>query len=381
MTFPAQCNTTDTFMDAIIVNATALKSGGGLTILRQFIGALPEDGNEYVAFIHRSVTVSDAGKNLRIIRTDVTAPHKRIWWDVAGLKRWLKKNSIRPVAAISLQNTGFRVPGKCPGYIYYHQPLPLYINRWSLLKKTERTTWFYKNIYPLYIRLFLNSRTEILVQLTFLKEAFSARFRFPEEKIHVVFPEVNIPAVKNVYNCPVDNNCLNLFYPVSGEVYKNHDILFRALASIDDRPERKTALYLTIDEKGLKKPDLKNVTFVFLGPLSHDNVLWLYSKVDALVFPSYIETLGLPLIEAAAAGLPILVSDLPYAHEVLTDYSGAEYIDYKDHTKWAEAILRLQVTKGTKFVAYKSVRRDSWEEFFSVIESRLQKPGRNGVIS
>jgi len=39
------------------------------------------------------------------------------------------------------------------------------------------------------------------------------------------------------------------------------------------------------------------------------------------LFPSYIETFGLPLIEAAAFGLPIGVANEAYAHEVLKGYN------------------------------------------------------------
>jgi glycosyltransferase involved in cell wall biosynthesis len=54
-----------------------------------------------------------------------------------------------------------------------------------------------------------------------------------------------------------------------------------------------------------------------VGVLSHDDVLLLYKKSGALIFPSKLESLGLPLIEARRAGLAILASELDYVRDVL----------------------------------------------------------------
>ena len=40
-----------------------------------------------------------------------------------------------------------------------------------------------------------------------------------------------------------------------------------------------------------------------------------YGQADCLVFPSRVETWGLPISEFAAFGKPMLLADLPYAHE------------------------------------------------------------------
>lgn len=48
---------------------------------------------------------------------------------------------------------------------------------------------------------------------------------------------------------------------------------------------------------------------------------------SVLLFPSYIETFGLPLLEARMSGSPILASDCPFSHEILDDYDGVSYFD------------------------------------------------------
>ena len=43
----------------------------------------------------------------------------------------------------------------------------------------------------------------------------------------------------------------------------------------------------------------------------------LYGEVRALIYPSRLESLGLPLIEARAAGLPILAAELDYVRDAV----------------------------------------------------------------
>lgn len=59
---------------------------------------------------------------------------------------------------------------------------------------------------------------------------------------------------------------------------------------------------------------------VNLGCLDHCEIMALYRRSKALVVPSTAESFGLPLVEAAACGLPILASELDYVRDV---YSSA----------------------------------------------------------
>ena len=53
------------------------------------------------------------------------------------------------------------------------------------------------------------------------------------------------------------------------------------------------------------------------GNLEDTQINELYSKAGALIFPSTLESFGLPLIEARQAGLPVLASELDYVRDVL----------------------------------------------------------------
>ena len=53
----------------------------------------------------------------------------------------------------------------------------------------------------------------------------------------------------------------------------------------------------------------------FTGLLPKDKLYATYAATDCLLFPSRIETWGLPISEFAAFHRPMLLADLPYAHE------------------------------------------------------------------
>lgn len=346
----------------IIVNATALDDSGALTILRQFIEAVPSDEKFlYMIFVSNKISLNHSQSNIRLIPMAVKSFRKRFLWDAFGLKRWLRTNKIRPAATISLQNTNFRVDGDIPNYVYYHQSIPFFDHQWSLFKPQERQLWFYKHIYPFFVNLFLNDRTQVFVQLDFIKSGFVKKIKFAEEKIHVITPKIELFAKDKIIEIETDANKINLFYPATPFFYKNHKIIFDALVELKSDT---FVLYLTCEKSDLiEYPE--EIDIRFMGKIPFAKVLGMYAKADALIFPSYIETYGLPLIEAASFGMPVLAADLPYAREVLAGYKGVTYVDYKDPDAWAEQIAKLE--KGKKYDSYDMPDKKSWQELFRII--------------
>jgi glycosyltransferase involved in cell wall biosynthesis len=220
--------------------------------------------------------------------------------------------------------------------------------------------------------MFINPRTEIFVQLEFIKKEFVKKFDFDGAKIHVIFPDLGIPQAPQMPNVQLEPEKINLFYPAASLVYKNHALIFQTFMLIDELLTNKIVLYLTNtrDEFELQ-PNYKNIEIVFINKISHEEVIWLLNNVDALIFPSYIETLGLPLIEAASFGLPIIVADLPYSREVLDGYSGVKYLNYQDVGAWGDAIIELCLVKGKKYESYTKGNTKSWKDFFRIIKKTL----------
>lgn len=343
----------------IIVNATALDRSGALSILRQFVENIPMDERKWLIFVSPAISIKSDNSNVKIEPIEGVKPmYKRMWWDTFGLKRWLKKKNIEPVAAVSLQNTGFNVGKEVPSYIYYHQPIPFFPFRWNPFKKDERTFWFYKYIYPLFVSIFLKKNSKIFVQLDFVKDGFAKRFKYPKELINVYSPSVSIPK-ENIKSEEETTDSLRLIYPAMPHFYKNHRVIGKALEMIEPKVE----VFFTIDPNIQYGSD-KHLHMIGIQP--YERICQLYYRYDALLFPSYIETFGLPLLEAALTGMPIIASDLPYAREVLFGYEGVTYVPYNNPQEWAKVINGLE--KGKRYKPIDITQRHSWKELFESIQ-------------
>ena len=349
----------------VIVNATALDSSGALGILRQFVDNIPiVTQYHWLIFCSDKVDIESLNAQVDIVPiSNVKSIVRRFAWDTFGVKRWLQQYKITPIATISLQNTGFNCGSSVPNFIYYHQSISLLKFKWNIFNKEQRTLWFYKNIYPVFIRFFLRNTTEVFVQLEYIKELFAKKFGVRDDKIHVISPSVNIPNDALIDNIAIPQEQINLFYPATTFFYKNHAVLISAIQSADNTPK----LYLTCNPSELaNSPD---DVIEYLGRISYERVLSMYKSCDALVFPSFIETYGLPLIEAASLGVPIIAADLPYAREVLEGYEGVTFVPYKDVKAWTMAISKLP--KGTRYKPIQIKKRPSWQQLFSIIESKI----------
>jgi len=342
----------------IVVNATALDRSGALSILKQFVENIPDDNHKWLIFIPGNVSIQTIKNKVRLEPVFGVKPmHKRLWWDAFGLDKWLKRHGIEPIACISLQNTGFRVSKKnIPHFIYYHQPIPFYPYHWNPFKGQERTFWLYKNIYPFFVELFLRKETIVFVQLDFIKRGFVRRYRHPESNVEVFSPSV-VSISDEVSSKIKLSDSLNLFYPASGYFYKNHKVVYDALELVD----RKVVFYVTVPADGKK--------VISTGVIPFEEVCGMYRNCDALLFPSYIETFGLPLLEAAQAGMPIIAADLPYAREVLAGYEGATFVRHDNPACWAAIVNSID--KGKRYRPFDISHRPGWKELFEKLLSYI----------
>ncbi|EMP8241160.1 glycosyltransferase, partial [Enterobacter hormaechei] len=107
----------------------------------------------------------------------------------------------------------------------------------------------------------------------------------------------------------------------------------------------------------------------YLGVLSYTDLQKMYAKATLVVFPSYIESYGLPLIEAASLGKKIICSDLPYSRDVLSEYEGAIYVSYNSEEEWAQALYTaLQQGSDYHYIKYENDNRSSWPQFFELLK-------------
>lgn len=79
--------------------------------------------------------------------------------------------------------------------------------------------------------------------------------------------------------------------------------------------------------------------FTFTG--IRKDVPKILSIMDCILFPSVAEGFGLVLIEAQAAGLPAVASDLPGIREALCPQMQELCVEPRDHKKFADNVIKL----------------------------------------
>lgn len=85
----------------------------------------------------------------------------------------------------------------------------------------------------------------------------------------------------------------------------------------------------------------------WLGEIPPSRMADFLACLDVFVFPTQAETFGLAAVEAANAGVPSVVTDLPVLREVLS-YEGrptALFVDASDHAKLSAAVSTLLTDK------------------------------------
>src|SRR5262249_51332841 len=105
-----------------------------------------------------------------------------------------------------------------------------------------------------------------------------------------------------------------LLYPARAWPHKNHARLYEAFALLRrERPDLRRVL------TGGGHSGVAPAGVDVRGHVSQDELVSLYRRAAALVFPSRYEGFGQPVLEAMACGCPVACSDIPALAEVAGD--------------------------------------------------------------
>ena len=348
----------------IIVNDIAASYGGALTILLSFYTYLidSKDNNEWVFFL--SEPHIRETENIKVVLFPKVKKNsfEKLKFDFIYGKEIIKK--YNPDAILSLQNI-IIFGAKCPQYNYVHQSIPYQADKlYSFLKRDEREVAIIQHIIGKIIDLSIKYATATFVQTNTMKKAIIDKLHINPSKIACSFPK-NI--VSNNYSHSIQKwDRTSFFYPTGDTIYKNNSIITKACCILDERCKLDYTVYLTMESE----KEEKNIHVKKIGRQSRE-MMDFYYESTTLIFPSLIETIGLPLIEAEQHGTLILAADLSYAHEILDGYSNVLFFNpYKPESlaNLMEKIIKGKITK--KKASIKEIEICGWERIIETIQSK-----------
>lgn len=337
-------------MRTIVVSAVNIRKGGTLTILRnclEYLSDLAQKGDyRIVALVHRKELAEYSGIEYIEMPDTIKSWSRRLWCEYVTMYRISK--SLAPVYLwFSLHDTTPRVIAEKQA-VYCQTSFPFL--HWRL----KDLAFDYKIVlFALFTRfayrINIKRNRFLVVQADWLRKGFSKMFGLPESKFIVAPPRQQTVSAIQEKDKWVDRNGVYIFlFAATPDCHKNFEIVCRASQLLEkevgsdrfqviftiDGTENKYAHWLY--QKWGKISSLK-----FEGLMNRTALFACYAQVDCLVFPSRVETWGLPISEFAAFNKPMLLADLPYAHETAMGSRQAAFFNVQKADELKEQMKRL----------------------------------------
>ncbi|MFJ7498561.1 glycosyltransferase family 4 protein [Serratia grimesii] len=287
--------------------------------------------------------------------------------------------------------SNIEVIGKNSGHIWEQYDLPKYLRskKGSLLINLSNTApIFYKNkivthhditykrypnsyslkfraVYNLIIPIILKSSKALITVSEFSKEEICSAYNYDVNKTHVIYNSTNnkfSPKAKKIDGEPY------ILAVSSSNFHKNFHGLISAFKNMPNKNGVKLKIiggwnknFSNTELDTVIKPD-ESSEIEFLGRVSDDELIDLYSNALVFIFPSFYEGFGIPPLEAQACGCPVASSNRASLPEVLTD--SVLYFSPDNEVEIINA-MELLINNQEKrdeliSLGFKNVKRFSW---------------------
>lgn len=207
---------------------------------------------------------------------------------------------------------------------------------------------------------------------------------------HYVLKEgLSCPPVLSVPLAPGLTNDITIGKPLVASPYfivlstigvrKNHLLLLRVFQKLLARYGPNTPKLVIVGKRSTSCPSTlalldKNgpLAEIILEAQASDTDLANYlHHARALLFPTFAEGYGLPLVEALSFGVPVIASDLPVFREIAGDIP--DYLDPLDGLGWMHAIENYaqenSVCRQAQLKRLASFRVPAWQEHFTQVDA------------
>jgi glycosyltransferase involved in cell wall biosynthesis len=299
--------------------------GGSETATRGLLRGLERVGTlEYRAFVPAVAPDAGAGLPTEVVneyRRAHSIPERLLAMTLAALRPGPLRKHLAAAEIVHYPLTVALPPARVPTvvtlYDVQHLDLP------QLFPRAERA--FRRLAYDRSAR----SAARVLVSSEFVRGRAVERLGLDRERIRVVPFGID----HERFRPGDDQREPFLLYPARAWPHKNHDRLLHAFDLLRRvRPDLRLVL------TGGAHPEARGLRGVEVhGHVTADELVSLYRRAAALVFPSLYEGFGQPPLEAMACGCPVVCSSAASLPEVCGD--AARYFDPEDVDGLTDAVL------------------------------------------
>lgn len=336
-----------------MISAVNLIEGGPLTVLRDCLGAAFEtisDQWEIIVLVHDRQLV-ETRPGLQVIEFPLAKQSWFLrlyyeWWYFRQLSKQLK-----PDLWLSLHDITPRVISRRQA-VYCHNPSSFYqisLREAWLEPKFFLFNLFYRHLYGCGIA----RNRHVIVQQVWLRNEFQRLYGL--SKVVVAYPQVVPKPLPLIGSHKKDENQPLVFlYPALPRVFKNIEMICEAVRILSVEGISGFEVRLTLDgsenryASWLKKKYSGIPGIAFIGRQNQTQMAEQYLASDCLLFSSRLETWGLPISEAKSYGIPMLVADLPYAHETVGSYDRVCFFNPND-AKTLASLMMYFIEGGLEF--------------------------------
>jgi len=298
-----------------IIYAVNVHQGGGAVLLNALLSSMDQDNIPCIAFLDSRLKHPEKlSDKIHIFRISPSI------YDRLLAELTLKRSIIGDDVALFFGNLPplFKLDARTILFIqnrYLIDDLCLkYFNIRARLRITYERIW---------LKMFCKNVDKIIVQTPSMRNCISNYLW--RDSVVLPFLEMGKAYSRSILKTKNDEGTIyDFLYVASGEPHKNHKQLIDAwviLATEGIYP----VLCLTLNESTnqilvnmisniVLKHDLKIVN---VGSVPQASVYDLYKQSKAIIYPSTVESFGLPLIEARNANLAIVASELDYVRDIL----------------------------------------------------------------
>lgn len=256
-------------------------------------------------------------------------------------------------------------------FVYCHNPNVFYKPTWKDWKMEFKIGFFhlfYKFLYQINIK----KNNAVFVQQHWIKKEFERLFSI--ENVYVATPEY--VTENKIVDVQLDADFIHFFYPSFPRSFKNFELIAEAIQLLPEAVKSKIKVHVTLSENDNSYSKYITETYPleqlnYLGKLTRPEVFGYLKKMDCLVFPSKIETWGLPITEAKGFGKPVLLANLPYAKESIGNYDNVSFFDSANPNELTQLITEFVSNtiqfQGNKYTFDTKEQFNDWNSLFDFI--------------